>query len=106
MPHLTRTVYRAQCKAGQEAVTVAALTATRDRLQAQLAEGRLLTISLFGWRRHFFAYWESIGEPVTPNALFGDLADLLEQWPGAAEPCTFVPMMDIFHGLAPLSVDQ
>jgi hypothetical protein len=105
MPQIIRAVYRAQCKPGQEAATVAAFTAARDRLQAQIPAGRLLTISLFHWRRHFFAYWESIGEPATPDDLFGDLADLLELWPGAAEPRPFVPMMDIFHGLTPQSVE-
>lgn len=106
MTQIIRSVYQAQCKPGQEAATIAALTVTREQLETHIADGRLLTISLFGWRRHIFAYWESIGEAVTPNDLFDELTDLLEPWPGADKPRTFVPMMDIFHGLTPLSVEE
>lgn len=106
MNKVTRSVYRAHCHAGQVDAAVAALQARRALLQAQLDAENLLTISLFQWERHIFAYWESIGQPLVPTTLFGDMHEQLAVWPGTPEPRTFVPMLDIFHGLEPRDVEQ
>lgn len=106
MNQVIRSVYRAHCHAGQVDAAVATLQARRDFLQAQIDARTLLTISLFQWERHIFAYWESIGQPLTPTSLFGDMSEQLATWPGMSEPRTFVPMIDIFHGLEPGDVDQ
>ncbi|MCB0128847.1 MAG: hypothetical protein KDE58_41560, partial [Caldilineaceae bacterium] len=101
MPTIHRSIYRAEAKGGQEAAAVAALCAQAHELVLGTAPGDLLTISLLRWARQIFAYWESIDEPRTPERIFGLCAEQLEPWPGAATPRTFVPMMDIFHYLAP-----
>jgi len=99
-----RAVFRAQCKAGQETATIDQFNATTAALQQAVAAGTLLTISLFRWGVHFFIYWESVAQPIAPTALFGEMTDLLEAWPGEAAPRTFVPMLDIFHCQAPVDL--
>jgi hypothetical protein len=101
--HVTRSLYRAQCKPGQMAEMAAAFLAQQGRFQALIADGALLTVSVFQWQRHSFVYWESVGQPLTPADLFGPVAEHLEAWPGMDEPRTFIPLMDIFHGLEPES---
>ena len=75
-------------------------------LSMGLQPGDLITLALFQWGDHFFVYYESIQQAPTPSDLFGDMAHLLAAWPGAVSPRTFVPMMDIFHCLAPESVEH
>lgn len=106
MPTIHRALYRAQAKPGLEAATVARLMTAIDSIQRKLTAGELLTASLFRWGRHFFTYYEGIAQPVAPEALFGAMDDLLETWPGADRPRTFVPMLDIFHWQAPVDPDH
>ena len=101
MPSIHRSLYRAQAKAGQAEVAVAALSTQAAALALGTTPGDLMTISLFRWGNQIFAYWESIDEPRMPESIFGLNAEHLALWPGAATPRTFVPMMDIFHYLAP-----
>lgn len=111
MTPIHRSVYRAQAKAGQADAAQAQLQQAATQIPLGLAPGDLLTISLFRWEAHFLLYWESIAQALTPETIFGALPDLLESWPGGAnlQPPTarsFVPMMDIFHCLAPESVEH
>lgn len=99
-----RSVHRAQAQSGQTDAASARFIEVASTCCLGTAPGDLITVSVFRWRSHFFTYWESIEQPVAPAALFGDMDELLERWPGAEAPRTFVPMVDIFHYLAPESV--
>ncbi|MBX3015775.1 MAG: hypothetical protein KF832_29920 [Caldilineaceae bacterium] len=102
MEKVYRALYRAQAKAGLESGAATHFTAAVAGLQARLAAGDLLTISLFQWRNQFFAYWETVHSTLSPEELFGPMPEWLESWPGLAQPRTFVPMIDIFHWQAPV----
>ncbi|MEZ4860296.1 MAG: hypothetical protein R3C14_03285 [Caldilineaceae bacterium] len=104
MSTIHRSLYRAQCKAEQSTAATARFTAQSMAIQSLVTNGHVLTAALFRWGNHFFAYWESIDQPLSPAALFGDMRDLLESWPGEAKPRTFVPMIDIFHWQAPVDL--
>lgn len=106
MQTVHRALYRAQCRPEQEAPTTAHLQTTVTMLQRRIEQGDLLTVTLFRWRNHFFAYWEGVQQPVAPEELFGDMSHLLETWPGADRPRTFVPMTDIFHCQEPVDSDH
>jgi len=105
MPSIHRSVYRAQAKADRVDAAVDQLCAVAGALPLGANSGDLMTISLLRWGLHLFAYWESVDQPHPPETLFPGLDDLLERWPGAtpdpARARTFVPMIDIFHYLAP-----
>ena len=111
MPSIHRSTYRAQAKAGQREAALAHFHQSAQQFKLGLAVGDLMTISLFRWGAYFFVYWESVGQEILPEALFGDMSESLESWHGGANPqppqarC-FVPMMDIFHCLAAENVAQ
>lgn len=97
MPTLHRSVYRAVAKPAAEDAAI-------DHLRDQIAllsighnPGDVMTVSLFQWRRHLIAYWESVDLLLPPERVFGERFDLFEPWPGIAQSRTFAPMMDIFH---------
>ncbi|MFN8443346.1 MAG: hypothetical protein U0175_21395 [Caldilineaceae bacterium] len=111
MPPIHRSIYRAQAKAGQAEAAVAWFQRRAQDLRLGFSPGELMTLSLFRWGVHFLLYWESVEEEAAPELLFGDGSVLLEMWPGGAtlQPPSarcFVPMMDIFHCLAPQSVED
>jgi hypothetical protein len=106
MHSIHRSVYRAQALAGQEPAAVAALQARAASASLGTGVGDLLTLSVFRLDSHLFAYWESIGHVVTPEALFGTMDGTLAAWPGTAAPRTFVPMTDIFHWQTPADVEH
>jgi hypothetical protein len=106
MNSIHRSVYRAQIRPGQEAAALARLKSQADTFILGQDIGELMTISLFRWGVHLFAYWESIGQAVTADTLFREMSALLESWPGAATPRTFVPMLDIFHWQEPADVEH
>jgi hypothetical protein len=97
MPALHRSVYRAQAKPGEEAAAVEHLRRQIETLSIGHNPGDVMTISLFQWRQHLIAYWESVERPLSPEILFGERFDLFESWPGLTQPRLFAPMMDIFH---------
>ncbi len=105
MQSIYRSIYRAQAKPAQAEAARKRLSDWATALPLGTAPGDLLTVSLLRWGLHIFAYWESIGQPRAPETLFPGFDDLLEAWPGATPDAstvrTFVPMMDIFHYLAP-----
>ena len=105
MPTIYRSVYRAQAKPDQADSALNRLCDLATALPLGTAPGDLMTVSLLRWGLHIFAYWESVDQPHAPETLFPGLDDLLESWPGATPKGdiarTFVPMMDIFHYLAP-----
>ncbi len=105
MPTISRSVYRAQAKPDQADSALNRLCDLATALTLGTAPGDLMTVSLLRWGLHIFAYWESVDQPLAPEMLFPGLDDLLETWPGATPNGdmgrTFVPMMDIFHYLAP-----
>lgn len=101
MPSIHRSVCRAQAKADQADVAVTELSAQVANLALGTNPGDLMTIGLFRWGYHLFTYWESIDQPCPPERMFSGVDAWLESWPGATEPRYFVPMMDIFHYLAP-----
>ena len=101
MQSIYRSIYRAQAKAGQVEAASQHLRAMAAALMLGTEPGAIMTVSLLRWGMHIFAYWESVGQPRQPESLFGGLDELLEPWPGATAPRRFVPMMDIFHYLAP-----
>jgi len=105
MTSIHRSVYRAQAKADQVEDVCRRLQEQASALPLGTASGDLLTVSLFRWGVHLFFYWESVGQPRSPESLFSGLDDQLVLWPGAAAPRYFVQMMDIFHYLAPENLD-
>lgn len=104
MSLIHRSLYRAQAQPGLESVAAAHLTARQDTLLPLVSAGQLLTATLFQWRDHFFAYWESIDQPLSLPTLLGERFDLLQPWPGDRAPRTFVPMTDIFHCQEPVDL--
>ncbi len=108
---ICRSVYRAQARAGQASAVAAHFKAKAEDITTGITSGDAMTLSLFQWGDHFIAYWESVAFELTPDALFGDMHALLEDWPGglsphAAAPRSFVPMMDIFHSQSPQSIEH
>lgn len=109
MTPIHRSVYRAQVQPGQ---AEAAAAHFKDQIRSlALAELDLLTISIFRWGDQFLTYWEGIERTIAPDALFGPLPALLMAWPGGIQPGgaplrRFVPMMDIYHSMAPESVEH
>jgi hypothetical protein len=101
-----RSVYRAQIRPGREAAALSHFNSLAESFPLGHTTGNLMTISLFRWGVHLFAYWESIGQAITPRALFGDMSALLESWPGAETLRSFVPMLDIFHWQEPADVEH
>jgi hypothetical protein len=106
MNAIHRSVYRAQIQPGQQAAALAHFNSLAESFPLGQTTGELMTISLFNWGVHLFAYWESIGYAITADTLFGDMSALLESWPGAATPRTFAPMLDIFHWQEPADVEH
>ena len=106
MTPIYRSIYRAQAQPDQAEVAAAHLKHAAEGLALGLAPGNLLTLSLFQWHSQFLVYWESIEQAIAPETIFGDPRTLLMNWPGAATPRTFVPMMDIYHCLEPLSLED
>ena len=104
MQPIYRSVQRAQAQLGQADAASDHFVHLAEACHLGSNAGDLMTLSIFRWGTHFFTYWESISQHVPPEALFGDMDDLLAPWPGASAPRTFAPMMDIFHYLAPESV--
>ncbi len=90
---------------GRETAAVAALQQRVDVVRSRVAAGELMTASAFRYRTHIFVYYESLGAPLPPESVFGDLSDVLAQWPGDTAPRCFVPMMDIFHCGEPLDAE-
>lgn len=97
MTELYRTVVRAQARRERVDEAVAYLRERVETLSVGHHPGDLLTVSLFQWNRHLIAYWESVDQRQSAETFFGEPFDLLEAWPGMAQPRAFVPMMDIFH---------
>jgi hypothetical protein len=106
MNSIHRSVYRAQIRPGREAAALAHFNSLAESFPLGHTPGELLTITLFRWGTHLFAYWESIGQAITPKALFGDVSALLESWPGSETLRSFVPMLDIFHWQKPAGVEH
>lgn len=106
MEQIHRALYRAQSQPQQAEATIAFFQERAAACAMGLQPGDLMTLAIFRWGEHFFVYYESIQHALPPSDLFGDMAHLLVAWPGAASPRTFVPMMDIFHCLAPESVEH
>ncbi len=100
---LHRFVYRAQCRPGQQEATIAAWRAREESLRTRQAGRHILTASVFAWQDQFFLYYETVNPSLLPDTLAGEMDDLLESWPGHAQPRRFVPMMDIFHCGEPTS---
>lgn len=101
-----RYVYRAQCLPGQEERVAATWRARQSSLAALQADGHLLTAAVFGWQGHCFVYYEATDPKLSPEDLAGEAGALLEEWPGAARPRRFAPMMDIFHCGEPRGTDE
>lgn len=106
MMEIQRFVYRTQCKSAMETLTIAHFTAQTTALKQRIMNGTLMTAAVFQWQTHFFVYYESLRQPLTPSDLFGDMRDLLEAWPGEVQKRTFVPMLDIFHCQEPANIEH
>ena len=106
MNPIYRSVYRAQAQSGQAENATAHFKRQVAGLTLGLSPGDLLTISLFRWGAQFLCYWESIERAIPPNVMFGDTSALLIDWPGGAAPRQCVPMADIYHYLAPQSLED
>ncbi len=105
MTSVHRFIYCAQMLPGREAAALTALQRRFDDVRARVVAGELMTASAFRYGTRIFVYYESLAVPLAPAVLFGDLSDVLAQWPGHSEPRCFVPMMDIFHCGEPLNAD-
>lgn len=105
MTSVHRFIYRAQMLPGHDGAAVEALNARASDARARVASGELMTASAYRYQSDVFVYYESLGAPRPPEAVFGDLSDVLAQWPGEAAPRCFVPMMDIFHCGEPLDAE-
>lgn len=102
-----RSVYRAQLDDERDETTLAGLRACVEQQRLGMEQGDLMTISLFRWRAHLFCYWESVERETTPEAIFGPINTKLTDWPGGmGGPRQWVPMMDIYHCLEPISVED
>lgn len=92
--------YRAQSRpdTDPEAFFRAGLPALEARMERQGAR----QLSLFRYGAMLFLYYESGPDPVEPQALFPDAAEVLEYWPGEDSPRCWAPMTDIFHYQQPV----
>lgn len=97
-----RMIYRSQLREGQEEAGLKTMT-SGQAARRLVEEGKLMTIAGFRWNRELFLYYECMDGAIHPDEMFGDLAPLLEDWPGHADKRQWIPMVDVFHFNEPVS---
>lgn len=98
-------MYRAQLKTTEEIITKET-DAGLHSLEKLIADGMLMTASLYIFENQLFLYYECLSSEITPDALFPGLDGHLEYWPGGAKKRQWVPMIDIYHASQPQSGDH
>ncbi len=105
-PPVHRLVFRGQLRPAAADRLPDKLTQWAPLLQKKIANGEVLTASLFRAEDQLFFYCECLRTKLPASELAAPLDDLLHDWPGTGNPRRWVPMMDIFHYSRPLSVDH
>lgn len=103
---MKRFIYRAKLKAERKDEFHASLANLKSGLEADHANGKIMTLSVFHWNDNLFLYYECVNEAMEPDRLLGALNHCLEQWPGNGKARGWVPMMDIFHYNQPVSAEH
>jgi hypothetical protein len=103
---MQRMMFRGHCIKGKEETKNTCLKKSMEQAKRLMDEGRLMTISVFGWKEHLFLYYECITETIFPHEFMVGPEDYLECWPGEEEERHWRPMMDIFHYNRPVSADH
>ncbi|WP_438449209.1 hypothetical protein [Gorillibacterium sp. sgz5001074] len=99
---MKRYQFRAQCRPGIEPETF--VREASLGLQDRMSEAGVRHLCLFGWNSQLFLYYESLSEETAPHSLLSSSESMLELWPGADMPRSWVPMLDIFHYQVPAGV--
>jgi hypothetical protein len=106
---ICRCMYHAQARPGQEDACAGLLKRHLPAFRARLDAGQVLTASAFRWRAHYFLFYETVDHILAPQELLGGVEDVLLAWPGLpwqAGQRFFVPLMDIFHCVAPAGLQH
>ncbi len=105
-PPVDRLVFRAQLRPAAANRLPDKLERLKLLAEKNIASGQMLTASLFQAQDQLFLYYECPRTKLPASEVAAPLNDLLEDWPGAAAPRCWVPMMDIFHYSRPLSIEH
>lgn len=62
-----------------------------------MEEGRVMTACLYRYKDMLFAYYESIGEELAPQQVYGPMGELLELWPGEDGSRDWVYMYHVYY---------
>ncbi len=101
-----RFAFRAQYQEGRKEEILRYLESKSCTLKELAASDKIMTLSVFMWNNNLFLYYESIGEDIAPEELFGESGVYLKAWPGEADARYWVPMYDIFHYNRPVSIEH
>lgn len=102
---MLRMMYRAQIK-NQHVIDCDGLRADSIQLEKMIAEGLLMTISLFSHSNQLFLYGEYCQQEMFPDILLPSINTGLEEWPGNEQKRKWVPMIDIYHASLPQSISH
>ncbi|ASA20433.1 hypothetical protein [Paenibacillus donghaensis] len=101
---MIRIMARAQLRDEGEAGT--AYLRTGGEAVRLIGAGQLMTAAAYKWNRNVFLYYECKEAALTPEALLPCVSEMLEDWPGIAEPRKWVPLIDVFHFNAPQDAEH
>ncbi|MBB3112753.1 hypothetical protein FHS18_004855 [Paenibacillus phyllosphaerae] len=105
MPEIIRVLARGELRAASmlEGEQAAQMAAT-PRLLAE--QGAVLVIACYRWERQVFLYYECVDDVLAPEQVIPELTGYLAEWPGQAEPRSWIPMIDVFHFNDPASISH
>jgi hypothetical protein len=103
---IIRQSFRAHLHPENRGKTSAFVPSLLAAAQSLVAEGRLLTTSLFIDGLDLFWYSESRDTALLPSELLTPLAPLLDTWPGTPGPRLWIPLVEVFHFCEPESEEQ
>jgi hypothetical protein len=102
---MKRLIYRGQFKEGLEEAAKSYMQ-TEPKAISLVENGLIMTLAAYCWERQVFLYYECIQEAILPEAIFTDMEEYLENWPGEPKYRKWVPMIDVFHFNEPLDYDH
>ncbi len=96
--------YRAALKEGADGRLDEKIREIEKNIAALMEEGRVMTACLYRYKDMLFAYYESIGEELAPQQVYGPMGELLELWPGEDGSRDWVYMYHVYYHAIPEGV--
>lgn len=82
------------------------LEETKEHIKKLIKEQKVMTACLYRHENMLFAYYESMGEELSPEEVYGKLHDCLAKWPGEETPRDWVKMHHIYWHCIPEGVED